>query len=400
MNLSALRDSGFRAYFFGAVCAVNGLWALRVTLGWLAWDMTHSAQFVGIVSAAMLLPTLAFGPFFGVAVDRSEIIRAAQWVNRAMVLCAAFLGGILWIDVPSQNNIFAIALAIGIATAAHHPVRTSLAPRLVDKEDLVSVIALAALNFNLARMVMPAVTGGAISTWGVGPVAATAFLFFLPNAVIFPILRPRIVRGMSGGSSALAALLEGMRHAASVPIVIWALLATAMSSMALRGVLEILPVIADGVFGKGAIGLAQMGAAGGGGALLAALFKAMLERRQPNKATLYGIWSGGIFGLALLGFADAWSMALWATAILGFVNTYLGVSLQTRVQGSLSDAYRARVMSFWILVSMGMPALSALLLGFLTDLVGFEITIGLFVGSAVLGLAAMEIVQSRLRVVF
>ena len=47
MNLSALKSPPFRSYVLSLHLALTGFWAQRVIIGWLAWEMTGSAGFVG-----------------------------------------------------------------------------------------------------------------------------------------------------------------------------------------------------------------------------------------------------------------------------------------------------------------------------------------------------------------
>lgn len=190
MNLVALRSPEFRLYFFGAVANVNALWISRIVIGWLAWDLTHSAQFVGIVAACSLLPTLFGGPFFGVLVDRSDIKRAAYATNLAMIACIAVLLALQIAGHVATFSLILISLAIGTVTAAHHPVRLSLAPRLVKAEDVSSVVALSALNFNLARLISPAIGGVLIDLTGTTTALLVTLVLFLPNlAVLFACTR-------------------------------------------------------------------------------------------------------------------------------------------------------------------------------------------------------------------
>ncbi|MEM8851897.1 MAG: MFS transporter [Pseudomonadota bacterium] len=88
--MSALSHPGFRAYFFAAVPLTQALWAQRVTLGWLAWEVSDSAPFVGLVAALGLLPMVFAGPVFGVLVDRADIRRALIGTSGGMAL---LLGG-------------------------------------------------------------------------------------------------------------------------------------------------------------------------------------------------------------------------------------------------------------------------------------------------------------------
>ena len=64
MNLSALKSPQYRLYLIGNVFGMNANWILRLVIGWLAWDLTKSASFVGFVSFLAYAPVLLGGPFF------------------------------------------------------------------------------------------------------------------------------------------------------------------------------------------------------------------------------------------------------------------------------------------------------------------------------------------------
>ena len=73
MNLVALQSSSFRSYIFSLHIALNGFWAQRVIIGWLAWVLTGSPSFVGFVAFLNFVPTLFVSPLFGVVADRIDV---------------------------------------------------------------------------------------------------------------------------------------------------------------------------------------------------------------------------------------------------------------------------------------------------------------------------------------
>jgi hypothetical protein len=87
----AFRDGQFRLFFLGIFFAVQAIWVQRVTLGWLAWERTGSAGFVGLVAGLSLAPALVLGPVFGVIADRVDIRRASLTTNGAMAAVLATL---------------------------------------------------------------------------------------------------------------------------------------------------------------------------------------------------------------------------------------------------------------------------------------------------------------------
>ena len=77
MNISALNFRDFRIYLVGNLFASNALRMQRVTVGWIAWDLTSSAAFVGFVAFANFAPSMIAGPLFGVLIDRVQVKQAA-----------------------------------------------------------------------------------------------------------------------------------------------------------------------------------------------------------------------------------------------------------------------------------------------------------------------------------
>ncbi len=386
MNLVALRSPEFRLYFLGAVANVNALWISRIVIGWLAWDITNSAQFVGIVAACSLLPTLFGGPFFGVLVDRSDIKKAAYATNLTMIACIGALLALQMTGNIGTATLILISLAIGTVTAAHHPVRLSLAPRLVQPDHVSSVVALSALNFNLARLISPAIGGLLIDLTSITTALVVTLILFFPNLTVLFRLHPRELT-KHGAEPFTTAMVEGLRYIRQRDVILIVLATTTVFSIAMRGVLEVLPIIADGSFGLGAVGLGQLGSAVGGGALCAAIYKALGGQPTGRNALSLGNLSVaivGLMGMAVLGTTQSWAIALFSAALLGATGTYFGVTMQSMIQSDLPDDMRGRVMSIWVVVGLGSTALGAFLIGALTNLIG--------IGSASLWISGLGLI--------
>lgn len=382
MNLIALKSPGFRLYFIGGLFAVNGLWIMRILIGWMAWELTGSASFVGLVAALSLLPIFLTGPFFGVLIDRTNIKLAAIGTNSSMIVCISALLAVHLSGQLSPELLSAIAVAIGIVSSAHHPVRMSLAPRLVQKEHVGSVVALAALNFNTARMISPAIGGIIIDQFGITSALIISTLLYLPSLMIVPFLKPRTTQTPKNKESFLIALKNGINYLWHRPELRLVLLMTALMALSVRGTTEILPVVADGVFNKGAVGLGQLGSAVGAGAVISAVLKAFgpVQTARTMAFPTLVITTIGILSVAVFGNSTIWNITLIAAAILGFTSTHLGVSLQSSIQASLPDDMRGRVMSIWIVVATGASALGAFSIGVATEILGLSISTFLLTG--------------------
>ena len=286
MNISALSFRDFRIYLVGNLFASNALWMQRVTVGWIAWDLTSSAAFVGFVAFANFAPSMIAGPLFGVLIDRVKVKHAAlvtQFLSFVIALgfYVFFVFGIL-----DELVILLLSAFSGLIVSAHAPVRMSLAPRLVDRASVASVITLGAINFNLARLTGPAVGGWLIAFWGVSAALFIQVLCYLPFLFAISLLQPRERSSSETSKEAfLTALNSGIRLVRKSPLICQALLITALYSFLIRGALELLPVIADGLFSKGATGLGLLTSCAGFGALLAGMAKALLPSQITGRDT-------------------------------------------------------------------------------------------------------------------
>jgi len=365
----AFRDRQFRLFFIGVFFAVQAIWVQRVTISWIAWELTGSAGFVGIVAALSLAPSLVTGPLFGVMADRVDIRRAALTTNGLMAAVLAVLA--LSLPYVGPAALAVAALGIGLISSAHNPVRMSLGPRLVPPGVVQHVVAVTAMNFNLARLVAPVIAGAVIASAGATVALWAAFACYMPMLMVLPYLHPRDLPARERAPF-FSELREGVRYALATPLIRYALLLTMAFTTQVRGALEVLPVLADGGFGRGAVGLGMLTAAAGGGALCSAVLKAVgagaVGARIPVTVLVIAMIGQG--AVIAMGLAPTWGLALAATMLAGFTSTWCGVSLQAAIQSDLPDAYRGRVMSLWIVVGFGTVALGAAFIGGVAEKVG------------------------------
>jgi MFS family permease len=379
MRFPALQSRDFVIYTAGNVSAMNALWINRVVIGWLGWELTGLASWVGFLSFLLFAPTFISSPLFGVILDRVDLRRAAI-VSQSVVIAAVtalllfYVTGLLTIWLLGL-----VALVIGVTSSADRTIRFVLVPLVVDKAALANAVAIHGINFNTARLIGPAIGGFLIAGIGTDVTILVNIVMILPFlAVLFVIrLRDR-EKPKADRQPFFREMLDGARYAAGHPVIRQAMLISALYSITIRGILEILPAIADGEFHRGASGLGQMLAASGAGALVAAVLIAL---RRPGASergitpAAYISIATGIVGAAALGATDNWLVAMAAVFVLGFSATANGIDLQTSVQLALSDVYRSRVMSLWIVLVIGGAAMNSIALGFLADLFGMPGTL-------------------------
>lgn len=378
MNFSALKSPNYRLYMIGNVFGMNANWILRLVIGWLAWDLTKSASFVGLVSFLNFSPVLLGGPVFGVITDRVDVKKAALVVQTAVLGFALILLAALLADIVTPTFVALYSLAIGVVLSAYQPVRLSLGPRLVRRERIASVVSLGALNFNISRLTGPAIAGAMIARFDVTLTILLACVLYLPFLAILSRLQPRARRSDTVHLPFWKSFREGLAFIRHQRVILIAFVVTGLFSVVVRGTLEILPIIADGAFGKGAAGLGVLTAAAGAGAFLASIIQVTTPPVSQDKVPLRALLAT-VFGTAMtlaLGLTGSWTASIAMIAGIGFASTIVGVNFQSLVQMQLDDDIRGRVMSLWMTIAVGGTALGALAMGGLIDVFGLGLALG------------------------
>ena len=137
------------------------------------------------------VPTLFVSPLFGVVADRIDV-RSGSIISYG---CAGIATALFaWICLAGAQTPLLLAgfsFLTGLISAANHPMRMSLTPRLAPPDHLSSVVALTALNFNLSRLIGPAVGGAMINILGVAhSLMLTALCYGVPVMALW-FMRPR-----------------------------------------------------------------------------------------------------------------------------------------------------------------------------------------------------------------
>ncbi len=392
---SALRESLYRRYFLASCLGALASWISRFSLGWMAWDLTHSVFWVGVASAGMLLPTILLSPIFGVFSDRLN-------PRNGLLVTTLGQGGVVGlVALAMAFGLFSLpilllaSVLIGAVIAAHHPIRLAFIPRLVGREALPSAIGLSATMFNTSRILGPALSGALIANASVVVTLVVATVLYVASASA--LMRVKLLYRPHTGArkSILAELIEGIRVSAGHQAIRLILLLTIFNGLLGRTLLELLPAISGKLLGGSVSELAWLTASAGAGSIIGGL---LIARLRDNEALLFRI---AVTGLALAAVSlvplymvgKLWLLAL-LVALISLVTTVTGISSQALAQLTVADELRGRVMSLWTVCSMGSPAIGTFVVGALAEQLGFATTLN---GLAALALLALVLVWLPVR---
>ena len=374
----ALAHREYRFYVSGHVVHVMGWWGNRIGLGWLAWELTRSPSFLGIIAFASLIPVMIIGPFAGALADRYGHRRVTLRSGFGLFLTTFAIGAIALSGNMTAPLLVALTLLQGLCFGIDFPARQSLIPQLVDRASISAAVALNASSFHMGAFVGPVIAGVLITGIGSGAsilmsAATTAWMLTMIWLIRRDPVRPRD----PGAPGIVADLLEGFRYVGQTPSLLFLLGMSFAGGLLIRPFHDLLPGFADSVFGRGVEGLATLNAAAGLGALVGALF--LLARGRTEGLTRIMLTGAFLAGAAL--FLFTLTDRFWLAA--GMIFT-VSLSLLTVQVGSNSllqtiarPDMRGRTISMSSSMSVGGPALGALAMGFLADRFGLQFVLGI-----------------------
>jgi MFS family permease len=249
----------------------------------------------------------------------------------------------------------ALVTVQGSASALIGPFQQAILPDLVPHSEFLAATSLNSAQFNLGRIAGPALAGATVAAFGY-PVAfvanAASFL-----AVVVALAFVRLGPPAGQPSGLLAALRSGFAAARREPSCRAAIGTIAVVAFLASPFIALVPVMAHHLTpGGGPRAVAQTTAllttAQGAGAVAGALCLAPLAARLGRGRLL----AGNLVVLPVVLVAYGASQTPWQGAVLLFVVglVYIGVlsGLTTLVQLRAPQAYRGRILSFF-LVALG-----------------------------------------------
>ncbi len=374
-SLRALGSPGFRRYYVGQTVSMIGTWVQSVAMMWLAYRLTGSTWFTGLIGFLQSGPHLFLAPFAGVMGDRVNRRKVLIIVLSLMALQSTVLAVLSGLNIITQWQLAALALFMGICNAFETPTRQSIFVQLIDRrEDLPNAIAMNSMLMNGTRLIGPSIGGIIIATWDESVCFALNALSYA--AVLFALFSLKLSHSAPARkpSRPLDDLAEGWRYVMGSVPVRRMLFALAAVSFAISPYGTLMPGMAVQAFGGGPelVGL-FIGAVG-----LGAVVSAVGLARRPNIRGL-ARWIGIaaiVAGLGAIGFG--FSRTVWLSSLLmamaGFGMFLTGATINTILQSIVDEEKRSRVMSYYTLFFIGIAPIGHYLAGWLAEHIGPPLT--------------------------
>jgi MFS family permease len=377
----ALSHPGYRLMWWSNGINTTGRWLFKVSLGWLTWELTGSPAWLGIVAFADTFPMVIMTIIAGAWADRFGHLRLMR-LSQALVVSGGLLTAIF--ALTGSLNIYGIiilSVVVGTGEAITIPPRMSFIHHLVPKVDLSAAIALNSATYNMARFLGPALFGGLFQIVNVPVIlviAAGMFLVFFAG-LFFQKAEER-KQAAETPTKIIQELLEGFRYAYTHTGIFFLLFLLSVTAMLMRPYLDLAPGISDQIFDMGAEGLSILLSATGLGAMIGGIWLA--RRGKTDGLTKVFTWSLLISALAMLLFVmteNIWVGAI-LIAIVGMAIVAGSITSQTLIQNTVDQKVRGRIIGITAVLSWGLPAVGAAMMGWIAEFLGLSVTLAIGAG--------------------
>ncbi len=396
--LHPLKNRNFSVFWLGAFLSNIGFWIQAVGQGWQVLQLTNSALLLGLVTFTATLPNIVLSLFGGVISDRMNRRYLLIGTQAIYMVTATILGIFTTLHIITVWQIILISLINGIFSAVGFPAWQTFIGDLIPQSELKQGIALNSMQFNLSRVIGPAIGGLSVGVLGI---AGSYYLNAISYvAVIVPLffMHPIIHQSAQKASESVwRGLREGLLYAKARPAIQLALLLQFTIAFFVFPYATLLPIFAGNIFHIGATGLGVLNAAAGIGALCGSIMIVMLSRRMENgRSRTMLITLCMIGGIASIVFSllSSVNVALLLLIVLGASTVMVNIITNTFIQSETPIEIRGRVVSIWIMITFGVAPFGTLVAGWVAQIFGAPFTLA--VGGTVCALIVLLIIIWRL----
>jgi MFS family permease len=365
-----LRHRNFALVWSAALISNVGTWMETVAVGDLVAVRTGEAGWTGLVAAAGFLPIGLMGPVGGVLADRVDRRKFMFVTTSLQGVCAGALAFLSATDHATPAAVAIVVFVAGCVSGIGFPAYQAMMPDLVPTEDLLGAVTLGQAQFNLGRVIGPALAGVAIALGSYTAAFAINTISFGAMLVALSLLHlPHVPKDDDGGST-WSRIVVGAKVSWAEPGVRAAIVLIATIALTASPFIALIPAMARVRFDGGSELTSIFVTAQGVGAVLGALLVPGIAQRVGRRRFL--LWALVALPTALVLYGAS-PNAVAATVALGLVGaSYIAVfsGLGTVVQLRAPAEMRGRVVSVYFLALGTLYPVGSLLQGPLGDRIG------------------------------
>lgn len=211
-----LSNRKYSLYVVGNFCSTLGVWIQRVAIGWLAWELTKSPAWLGVIMFAEAGPTIVLGFVAGAMLDRYNQMFVLRLTQGLIITYSGLLAFLTFSQMLNIWLLLALVLFRGAVFAINRPARQTIVYALVGRELLANAVALNATVFNSSKFIGPAIGGVLLVAFGInGALLAALVLQLVFTALLALIGRIENIAKKRERESIIKEIAEGLRYVAS-----------------------------------------------------------------------------------------------------------------------------------------------------------------------------------------
>ncbi|MEZ4646530.1 MAG: MFS transporter [Chloroflexota bacterium] len=390
-RMAALQYRDFRLLWIGRLLSTIGSQMQLIAVNWhifnLLQDQTYTitvfgrvlnlgaeALGLGALGLVRVIPIVIFALLGGILADTHDRRKLLLWVQVASMFFAALLAGLTLTGRITVPLIYLLTAAGAAAAAFDNPARQSIVPNLVAPQHLTNAVSLNTLQWQLATIMGPALSGLMVAKFDVGVVYVINTVSF---AAVIVALLMMTYRGHAAATTAglgWSALVEGIQFTYRTRV-IWGTMLLDFFATFFSSARTMLPIVASDVLGVGVSGYGLLATAEPVGALIAGSVVALRQDIRRQGQVL--LWSVAVYGVAtaLFGLSTIFGLSYGLFMLIGAGDTVSTVIRGTLRQVLTPDHLRGRMTSVNMVFFMGGPQLGELEAGLIASVFGAPIAI-------------------------
>ena len=359
----------YRRYWLASLASVGGWQISAMGMAWLMFEISASTRDLGILGGATAVPAIALTLVGGVIADRFDKRVVLTWTT-AMTAALLFLLALLdFLEIITVWQIWLIAAGISFVSGIDWPTRQAFFVHLIDRDGLMSAVALNSVQWQFTRMVLPALGGLMLAWYDSWLVFAIAGLGYVVMLWVIVTLAQKMPGTRS--ASPLTQTLEGIRFIAEQPLFRDLILLSFCTTLLLNAHMQLMPAFAK-LLEAGPKGFGMLMSATGVGSIAGTLMVAAVAKGDVYGRVMLGAALAAV--VMLYGFAAATFVPSYALGLLFVLLAGAGISIflvlsTTSLQAEVPDEMRGRVMGIHG-ITYSLMSLGALVMGTLAEVIG------------------------------
>lgn len=369
----------FFTIWIGQSISLIGSMIVQFALIWWLTKATGSATILATATIVALVPTIIFGPFAGVLVDRWNRRRVLIFADAAIALCAFVLVITSWAGVLAAWQVFVILFLRALGGAFHWPAMQASTSLMVPHSMLSRIKGLDNALYGILRIAAPPV--GAL-LMVVLPLPAVLSVDIITAALAICALLlfkiPQPVRADAGEVVTLrliwADVKVGLRYMVSWRGLVIIMLVGTGVNLLLSPFYTLLPIWVTKFFHGDAIQLGWIESASGIGIIVGGILLSIkggfTRRIYTSILGLIGLGLGCL--LAGLVTENQFGLAVFCLGIVGMMNTLVMGPLIAVLQDVVPPELQGRVLTMLDSVTSAMTPIGLVIAGLLADARGVQ----------------------------